>query len=191
VNILVSLLRTQPNMVDSLLSEGPLNGIQLYITRLSSLNQELAALGENVRAIASNPEFLATFQSSYIREMKVSEWNILLGQATPWEPSEKPSWQLTEWVTFVSGISRPDMGLLLPDDGTPDTRLSVFTVVNDKRRILNLSIASDWRVIQTTISNEHCPPPDEDGCQGGDCGQCRIRRIQTGDTEGIFCLCPH
>ena len=83
MNILVSLLRTQPNMVDSLLSEGPLNGIQLYITRLSSLNQDFATLSENVRAIASNPESLGIFQSSYIREMKISEWGILLDQATP------------------------------------------------------------------------------------------------------------
>jgi hypothetical protein len=187
---LVRLFRRQPNMVDSLLSEGVLNGIQLYTTRLSSLNSDLAVLSESVRVIASNPEFLATFQNSYIPEMKAVDWNILFDRAAPWERSKSPQ-RPTEWATFVSGISRPDLGLLLPDDGTPEARLSTFTVVRGKRRLLGLSVTPDWQVAQTTVSNGHCTPPDENGCQTGDCGQCRLRRIQTGDTEGIFCLCPH
>jgi hypothetical protein len=190
LNILVSLLRTQPDIVDSLLSEGSLRGIQLYTTRFSSLNSDLAILSESVQVIASNPEFLDIFQSSYIPEMKVGEWEVLLDRATPWDPSKSPQLP-AEWVTFVSGYSRPDLGLLLPDDGTPDARLSTFTVVGRERRFLGLSITPDWQVARTTVSNSHCSPPDENGCGTGNCRQCRLRRIQTGDTVGILCKCPH
>jgi hypothetical protein len=190
MNILLSVLRQQPYMVDSLLSEGYLNGIQLYTRGCASLSQDFATLGEQVQTVALNPRFLPVFQNSYIREISVSQWDALLADAIPWEPSESAPQHPIEWATFVPSSSRPDIGLLLPDDITTDTRFSAFTVVGNRRRFFSLSITPGWRVAQTIVSNNHCSPPDIEGCDIGTCQKCQKHEIQINDLSAVVCRCP-
>lgn len=188
MNILVRLLREQPHLVDGLLSERYLNGIQLYTTALPSLGDDFAALSDQIQTAALRPASLQTFRSSYIPKMKASAWGALLARGTPLEEQSR---HLPEWTIFIPGLFRPDTGLLLPDDEDSHNRLSVFTRVGNERRLLSLSITRDWWFTHAMISSGHCSPPDEDGCESGHCGSCELRRIQRGDTEGLTCWCPH
>lgn len=192
MNILLSVLRQQPYMVDTLLSEGYLNGIQFYTRGCAALGQDFASLGDQVQTLALNPRLLPFFQNSYIRQITVGQWDSLLEGAISLEPSEISPWHPIEGATFVPSSSRPDIGLLLPFDTTTDTHLSAFTVVGNRRRFLNLSVTSGWQVTRTVVSSNHCSPPDPDigGCGIGTCQKCKKIDLQIDDLPVVVCRCP-
>ena len=93
-----------------------------------------------------------------------------------------------EWTTFVEG--RGHRGALLPEDGTQDQAISVFTRVGPQSRALRF-FRHGPDVHASVNLSRHCGPPDgAAGCAPGMCGGCRGHKVLV-PVPGITCICEH
>jgi hypothetical protein len=185
VNRLVNLLRDQPRFVDTLIDRNS-TGPDLFENVLPSLDSSFVSLANRVRASARAQGVTGELQRSYVAIVERSRWLELLSLASGDPLSVQPN-RILEWSVYFSSPSRTELGILLPDDSGPTELCSVFTTAK-AGNVLRFTMPP--RIV-ASIPKTHCSVPDKIGCGRGACGQCRLRTIQTHNTEGLICWCPH
>jgi hypothetical protein len=186
VNTLVDLLRNQPRFVDTLIERSP-TGPDLFENVLPSLDGSFVFLASGVRASARRRGMTQALQRSYVAIVERSRWLELLSRASGEDPvSVQPDRRL-EWSIYLPSLSHAELGIMLPDDSGTTQLCSVFTRAG-AGNVLRFTLSPR---IEASIPKTHCSAPDNIGCSGGECGECRLRTIEIRNTEGVICWCPH
>jgi hypothetical protein len=181
MNVLTSLLREQPELVDGLTAEvtpqGTVTGVQA-VGLLRELRSEIW------RDVVESTSLLDQLEFAYLRVLEPRRWDAAVSSARGYAPAS-----VEEWVTFVAG-GWPDRGVTLPEDIGADARVSMFLQEDGRTGAFGWALAegAGSARLSTPPGPGHCGLPDDGTCGPGRCGNCIFRVREEGEW-GAVCWC--
>jgi hypothetical protein len=181
MNQLVQLLRATPTVVDNLVEGGT---EEVPFDRLVEILEDgeppQRIYAEAARRAAADPAVGSYLAESFLGAVEIQDWKDLLERARP------PRQGLpNEWVTLARGQSS-GRGVTLPEDSSPEGRLSFFTRVADGVRRISIVRPGTPDVSVSLELERKCPRGPRGTCPEGSC-DCVKERVH--DPDGFDCVC--